>query len=974
FLYGKIKEEVYVCQPSGFEDPDFLDRVYKVEKALYGLHQNPRAWYETLSTYLLENGFQRGKIDKTLFIRRDKGDILLVQVYVDDIIFGSTKKSLCTEFEKMVHKKFQMSSMGELTFFLGLHVKQKENGIFINQDKYVTDILKKFGFTDVKTASTPMKTQKPLLKDEDGEEVDVHLYRSMIGSLMYLTSSRPDIIYLKGLPKLGLWYPKDLSFDLVAYTDSDYDGASLDKKSTIGGCQFLGCRLISWQCKKQTVVANSTTEAEIGVNAGDSKLMLLATESYGLVERVGWELVSDSDIWILCSKLLRHNFTADARRNVNDDRHNILRLVKGESTQKKLDGVDCLPNATIFEQLTLMSMVKNLDSAVKFLMYPRFVQVFLNNQLEGMATHNRIFIAPSHTKKVFANMKRQGKNFYSRVTPLFPTMVVQAQQEQDEAINKKNGSKHSNDPLLSGEDRLKLEELMALCTNLQNRVLDLEYTKTTQALEIDSLKRRVKKLEKKHKSKTHLLKRLYKVGLSARVVSSEDEGLSEEDASKQGRKIHDIDADEDITLENVHDKDMFGVNDLDGDEVVIESEVANKDVNLSVDEVTLAQALTALKIVSSRPRAKGIVFHEQEQAPTPIVSSQQPSQIKVQDKGKGKMNEPEPVKNLSKNDQLRLNEELAFRLQAEEEEEEKRLAREKVQQIKEANTAWDDIQAKVEADYLLAQGLHDEEQEQYTDEEKAKFFCEFLDQRRKFFAAKRAKAKRNKPPTQAQQRNLAFKRVNTFVDHEKELIEESSKKGENEKVSSSKRTGEELESNKSKKQKLDEKVEAEVDDAKEAEELRQCLEIVPDDGDDVIVDVTPLSVKMPIVDYKIYQEGKKSFFQIIRADEPVNYIDTFLHLNLKTMFEHHLEDNVWKNQQGLVKVLNWKLYDSYGVHCVTMQNILYYLLVEKMYPLIKHTLHQIFNYVKLQVDYECEMAFELLRLVKKQFKEGYVPQ
>ncbi|GJV15153.1 putative ribonuclease H-like domain-containing protein [Tanacetum coccineum] len=195
FLYGKIEEEVYVCQPLGFEDPDLPDRVYKVAKALYGLHQDPKAWYETFSTYLLINRFQRGKIDKTLFIRRDKGDIRLVQVYVDDIIFDSTKKSLCTEFEKMMHKKFQMSSMGELKFFLGLQVKQKEDGIFISQDEYVTEILKKFSFSDVKTASTPMETHKHLLKDADGEDVDEHMYRSMIGSLMYLTSSRPDIMF-----------------------------------------------------------------------------------------------------------------------------------------------------------------------------------------------------------------------------------------------------------------------------------------------------------------------------------------------------------------------------------------------------------------------------------------------------------------------------------------------------------------------------------------------------------------------------------------------------------------------------------------------------------------------------------------------------------------------------------------------------------------------------------------------------------
>nr|GEY31589.1 putative ribonuclease H-like domain-containing protein [Tanacetum cinerariifolium] len=266
FLYGTNEEEVYVCQPSGFEDPDHPDKVYKVVKALYGLHQAPRAWYETLANYLLEN---------------------------DNIIFGATNKDLCKSFEKLMKDKFQMSFMGELTFFLGLQIKQKKDGIFISQDKYVAEILKKFGLTEGKSASTPIDTEKPLLKDPNSKDVDVHIYRSMIGSLMYLTLSRPDIMfavcacacfqvtlkashlhavksifrYVKGKPHLGLWYPKNSPFDLVAYSDSDYASASLDRKSTTGGCQFLGCRLISWQCKKQTVVATSSTKAEYVVVA-----------------------------------------------------------------------------------------------------------------------------------------------------------------------------------------------------------------------------------------------------------------------------------------------------------------------------------------------------------------------------------------------------------------------------------------------------------------------------------------------------------------------------------------------------------------------------------------------------------------------------------------------------------------------------------------------------------------------------------
>ncbi|GKB15171.1 uncharacterized mitochondrial protein-like protein [Tanacetum coccineum] len=203
--------------------------------------------------------FRNKKDEKGIVIRNKVR--LVAQGYTQEEGIDYDEKELCIAFEKLMHEKFQMSSMGELTFFLGLQVKHKKDGIFISQDKYVAKILKKFGFIEVKTASTPMETQKPLLKDEDGEEVDVHMYRSMNGSLMYLTSLRPDIMfavcacaryqlnpkvshlhvvkrnfrYLKGQLKLGLWYPKDSPFDLIAYTDSDYAGASLDRKSTEQG-------------------------------------------------------------------------------------------------------------------------------------------------------------------------------------------------------------------------------------------------------------------------------------------------------------------------------------------------------------------------------------------------------------------------------------------------------------------------------------------------------------------------------------------------------------------------------------------------------------------------------------------------------------------------------------------------------------------------------------------------------------------
>nr|GFA24392.1 hypothetical protein [Tanacetum cinerariifolium] len=268
--------------------------------------------------------------------------------------------------------------------------------------------------------------------------------------------------------------------------------------------------------------------------------------------------------------------------------------VRSDLYLEDAEGTECLPTTIIFEQMTLISaktttcnkfssivvsaiiclatnqkfnfskyifdhMVKNLEDEVKFLMFPRFVQVFLDVQVEGMLKHKEIYVTPSRTKKIFANMKRQGKDFSGKVTPLFETMMKQKSKKRITEVPQLSDSTHdvadehvtttSNDPLLNGKDILKLTDLMNLCTQLQSRVLTLETTKANQALEIRSLKRRVKKIEKKANKKTHKLKRLYKIGSSTRVDSSEDASLGDqEDASKQGKMIVDLDAGEGVAL------------------------------------------------------------------------------------------------------------------------------------------------------------------------------------------------------------------------------------------------------------------------------------------------------------------------------------------------------------------------------------------------------------------------------------------
>ncbi|GJX11842.1 retrovirus-related pol polyprotein from transposon TNT 1-94 [Tanacetum coccineum] len=250
FLNGFINEEVYVAQPPGFIDFEKLDHVYKLIKALYGLKQAPKAWYDRLKAFLIKHEYKIGMVDNTLFTKKKSSNLIIVQIYVDDIIFGSTCQDMCDEFAKIMHDEFEMSMMGELNFFLGLQIKQMEDGIFFNQSKYIKEMLKKFGLEDSKPMKTPMSSDTKLTKDKECESVDSTKYRGMIGSLLYLTASRPDIMfsvclcarfqeapktshleavkrifrYIKGTTHLGLWYPKGTGIETVVYADSDHAG------------------------------------------------------------------------------------------------------------------------------------------------------------------------------------------------------------------------------------------------------------------------------------------------------------------------------------------------------------------------------------------------------------------------------------------------------------------------------------------------------------------------------------------------------------------------------------------------------------------------------------------------------------------------------------------------------------------------------------------------------------------------------
>nr|GEY05196.1 hypothetical protein [Tanacetum cinerariifolium] len=921
FLYGTIKEEVYVCQPLGFEDPDHPEKVYKVVKALYG---------------------------------------------------------------------------------------------------------------------------KPLLKDPDGEDVDVHIYSLMIGSLMYLTSSRPDIMFA------------DSPFDLVAYSDSDYAGAILDKKSTTGGCQFLGCKLISWQCKKQTVVATSSTEAEYVAAASRCAQVLWIQNqllNYGPDQTVSGKdnsnpLMADNlpkFVWysthhvalnkelaspkangswhkLLLFSLTNWCLSLSAVRSLNT--HNMVAyLNKSDASEgftqvidflngsyikyaltvnqtiyvscikkfwntvvvkqsndvtrlqalvdkKKVvitktairdvlrlddaDGVDYLPNEEIFAKLARMGYEK---PSTKLTFYKDFflsewkflIHTILQSMNAKCTSWNEFSSAMASaviclstgrkfnfSKYIFESLvrnvdsrskfymypRRVGKGFSRVKTPLFEGVLVAREiEEQGDAEEQDNV-----DDAAQGADT---------------------------AISGDDLKKRVKKLERANKVKVLKLRRLKKVGTSQRIESFADTDIK--DASNQGRMIANFDRDTCVALmDDEGTEKKAEVSQVAGDEQVKERQAEiyqidmdhalkvlsmqedEPEVQEEVDVVTNAKLITEVVAAVSEPvtaasvtiaavpaatitaasvrvaaastrRRKGVVIRDPEEESTAKI----PAQTKSKDKSKGIMVEdPKPMK---KKQQVEMDEELDYF----------------------KGMSYDDIRLIFEAKFNSNMEFLLKTKEQMKEEE-----------------------------------NRAIESIN----------ETPAQKA-------------------AKRRKLNEEV----------KDLKQYLEIVPDEDDDVYTEATPLARKVPVVDYQIIQLNNEPRYKIIRTDvthqlyvrfitllknfdredleslwsivkerfstsKPNNFSDDYLLTALRAMFERlDRQDQVLKSQRsvhGHAIVKSWKLLESCGVHIITFTTTQLILLVERRYPLSRFTLDQMLNAVRLRMEEESEMSLKLLRFTRQQHQEG----
>nr|GEU95801.1 hypothetical protein [Tanacetum cinerariifolium] len=579
FLYGTIEEEVYVCQPPGFEDPDHLDKVYKVVKALYGLHQAPKAWYETLSTYVLEN---------------------------DDIIFGTTNKDLCKSFEKLMKDKFQMSSMGELILF----------------------------GSSGKSANTPIDTEKPLLKDHGGEDVDIHTYSD--SPLLGVNTPRSDEDRLDIMELTVFLLPKIYRVRIVV------NAVGL-KTNDVTRSQAL-------VDKKKVVVTEATIREVLRLNDAEGVDCLPNEEIFVELARLGYEKPS--------TKLTFYKgfFSSQWKFHI----HTILQSLSAKRTSSNefssamISAVICLSTGRKFNfsKYIFDSLVRNVDNTSKFYMYPRFIQLLIKKQLGDLSTYTTKYTSLALTQKVFANIRRVGKGFSGVETPLFEGMIVEQVIKDGgaEGEHVEEDTAAQGDDTTAQGDNAQEPSIPSSTPPTPPPQLPQDLSSTSQ------LKRSVKKLEKGNRVRVLILRRLKKVRTSQRIDTSEDTLM--DDASNQGRKIDELDKDDDVVLMDdkkekkkeeeakddqedepaeVHEVvDVVTIANLITEVATATSEIVNvASTIISAAEPQVPAAAPVRVLAASTRRRKGVVIKDPKEEST--TSSIRPADTKSKDKGKGIM-------------------------------------------------------------------------------------------------------------------------------------------------------------------------------------------------------------------------------------------------------------------------------------------------------------------------------------------------
>nr|GEV79279.1 retrovirus-related Pol polyprotein from transposon TNT 1-94 [Tanacetum cinerariifolium] len=889
FLHGSLKEDVYVCQPKGFIDADHPSHVYKLKKALYGLKQAPKEWYDELSTFLLQNHF-----------------------FKDDIIFGSSHPRYTQLFSDLMKSQFEMSMMGEMTFFLGLQVNQSPYGILINQSKYVLEILKKFEMESCDPVGTPMEIKDKLDPDQNETPVDATKYHSMIGALMYLTSSRLNIVhatclcaryqakptekhlkevkrifrYLWGTVNMGLWYTKDFGFELTRFSDANYAGCKDTFNSTFGGAQFLGEKLVSWSSEKQDCTALLTAEAEyVSLSACCAQVLWMRTQltDYGFhFNKITIYCDLKSAIAISCNPVkhsrtkhivFRYHFIKEHvekgtielyfvktdyqladlfTKALPADRFSYLVRRLGKYT-KRLTNCCFSRSEKVVKVRTFRVILfsihsdewKSFQSLHQTALREGFDQIM--DFLIAHPIHYALMVNPiiyvSCIKQFWASVSIKKSNDVVRLQALIDRKKDDTEVQEDEDDNEV-----STTPTHT-------------CVTLTKKVANLEQDKIAQALEINKLKQKVRRMMHPNRG-----------------------------------KIIELDADEDVTLEDVDAEVAMDANKPAEVKEMIEVVTATK---LMIEVVTTAAPIT-IDAQVSKPSAlrkrRGVVIPDPEE--TAAASIIMHSEVKSKDKGKRILiEEPKPLKR-----QAQIKEGKAFARQLEAK--------------LNANINWNDVlkqvkrREKQDNTVMRYQYL---KKKPFTEAQARKNMMIYLKHmtgfKMDFFTGM----------TYIEIRPIFEKHYNSikaFLEKEEEDVTEQEE--------GSKRKGDSLEQKAAKKQRIDE----------ETEELKTHLQIIVNDDDDVYTEATPLASKFHVVDYQIHHENNKPYYKIIRVDgthklflsfntllksfdreelealwklvkerfkstKPNNFLEYFLLNTFKIMFEKpNVEANVWRDQKG----------------------------------------------------------------------------